>query len=93
MSAEELLSQFGDDPLALPDEDDDTVDRVAEGIESLVEERDELKDRLMRALADAENTRKRAERDRRDAEMYGGTRLARDLLSIYDNMNRALEAV
>lgn len=50
----------------------------------------ELKDRLLRALADAENIRKRGERDRRDAELYGGTRLARDLLSVYDNFDRAL---
>jgi molecular chaperone GrpE len=50
----------------------------------------ELKDRLLRALADVENTRKRAERDRRDAELYGATRFARDLLSVYDNFERAL---
>ena len=45
------------------------------------------------ALADAENVRKRADRDRRDAEVYGATRLARDLLSVHDNFARALEAV
>ena len=56
-------------------------------------ERDELKDRLLRALADAENARKRGERDRRDAEVYGGTRLARDILTVFDNLTRALEAV
>jgi molecular chaperone GrpE len=50
----------------------------------------DLKDRLLRALADAENTRKRADRDRRDAELYGATRFARDLLSVYDNFERAL---
>ncbi|WP_371170169.1 nucleotide exchange factor GrpE [Aliiroseovarius sp. 2305UL8-7] len=55
-------------------------------------ERDEFKDRFMRALADAENTRKRGERDRREAENYGGSKLARDMLPIYDNMKRALEA-
>ncbi len=42
-------------------------------------------------MAETENIRKRAERDRRDAEIYGGTRLARDLLSVYDNFGRALE--
>ena len=47
----------------------------------------------MRSLADQENLRKRAERDRRDAEMYGGQKLARDLLSVNDNMKRALETV
>lgn len=53
-------------------------------------ERDDLRDRFMRALADAENSRKRSERDRREAEQYGGTRLARDLLPVYDNLKRAL---
>lgn len=56
-------------------------------------ERDEMKDRFMRALADAENARKRGERDRREAEQYGSTRLARDLLPVYDNLRRALDAV
>ncbi len=60
---------------------------------ALEAERDELKDRLMRALAEVENIRKRGERDRRDAELYGGTRLARDLLSVHDNLSRALESV
>ena len=56
-------------------------------------ERDEMRDRYMRALADAENARKRSERDRREAEQYGSTRLARDLLPVYDNLKRALIAV
>jgi len=43
-----------------------------EELSNLRAEVDDLKDKLMRALADAENTRKRAERDRRDAELYGG---------------------
>ena len=60
--------------------------------DALRAENSELKDRLMRALAEAENQRKRGERDRRDAEIYGGRKLARDLLSVYDNMKRALDA-
>lgn len=62
-------------------------------LEVLQEENATLKDRLVRALAEAENSRKRAERDRRDAEAYGGQKLARDLLSVNDNMKRALETV
>ena len=62
-------------------------------IEGLKAERDEFRDKFMRALADAENARKRADRDRREAEQYGGTRLARDLLPVYDNLNRALQAI
>lgn len=55
-------------------------------------ERDEFRDRFMRALADAENSRKRSDRDRKEAENYGGSKLARDLLPVYDNMKRAIEA-
>lgn len=62
-------------------------------LEALRTERDELRDKFMRVLADAENSRKRAERDRKEAEMYGGTRLARDLLPVYDNLNRAIQAI
>ena len=67
-------------------------DVVMEEIETLRAERDEFRDRFMRALADSENMRKRSERDRREAEQYGGSKLARDLLPVYDNLSRALEA-
>jgi molecular chaperone GrpE len=63
---------------------------MAEEILTLRAERDEMRDRFMRALAEAENVRKRSERDRREAEQYGSTRLARDLLPVYDNLTRAL---
>ena len=63
-----------------------------EELEALRTERDEFRDRFMRALADAENARKRGERDRREAEQYGGTKIARDLLPVYDNLRRALSA-
>ena len=62
-------------------------------LDALRAERDELRDKFMRVLADAENSRKRAERDRKEAEIYGGTRLARDLLPVYDNLNRAIQAI
>lgn len=61
-------------------------------LDQLRAERDELKNKFMRALADAENSRKRSEKDRREAENYGGSKLARDMLPVYDNMKRALEA-
>lgn len=68
------------------------IDDIALELETLRAERDDFKDRFMRALADAENARKRAEKDRREAQAYGGTRIARDLLPVYDNLNRALAA-
>lgn len=61
-------------------------------LEALRAERDDMRDKFMRALADAENSRKRADRDRREAEQYGSTRLARDLLPVFDNLKRALDA-
>lgn len=66
---------------------------VQDEIAALEAERDELRDKFMRALADAENSRKRSERDRREAENFGGSKLARDMLPVYDSMKRALEAV
>lgn len=61
-------------------------------LDAMRTERDDMRDRFMRALADAENARKRADRDRKEAEQYGGTRLARDLLPVYDSLSRALNA-
>lgn len=54
---------------------------------------EEMRDRLLRALADAENTRRRAERDREDALKYSITKFARDVLSVADNLRRALASV
>ncbi|ANT60249.1 MULTISPECIES: nucleotide exchange factor GrpE [unclassified Salipiger] len=68
------------------------MDDEAIALDELRAERDEYKDRFMRALADAENARKRADKDRREAQQYGGSKLARDLLPVYDNLNRALNA-
>ncbi|MFP7569381.1 nucleotide exchange factor GrpE [Marivita sp. S2033] len=72
---------------------EEEIDDEAAEIDSLRAERDQLKDRFMRALADAENARKRSDKDRREAQQYGGSRLARDLLPVYDNLQRALGAI
>jgi molecular chaperone GrpE len=89
---ENIEDRFLDDPEEELVGDEEIAHEAAEADEAsaLRAEVAELKDRLLRALADAENIRKRGERDRRDAELYGGTRLARDLLSVYDNFDRAL---
>lgn len=73
--------------------DDFAVDDPSFELDALRAERDDFRDRFMRALADAENARKRADRDRREAENYGGSKLARDMLPVYDNLRRALDAV
>jgi molecular chaperone GrpE len=61
-------------------------------VEALRQEVGAMKERALRALADAENTRKRAEREREETRLYAITRFARDLLSVSDNLNRALTA-
>ncbi len=89
-AAETLEPQSEPEEEAGPEDVD--PDDPEELIASLLAENAELKDRLMRALAEAENVRRRADRDRRDAETYGGTKLARDILSVHDNLDRALGA-
>ncbi|MBM7067280.1 nucleotide exchange factor GrpE [Actibacterium sp. 188UL27-1] len=70
-----------------------SFDGGSDEVETLRAERDDMRDRFMRALADAENARKRGDRDRREAEQYGGSKLSRDMLPVYDNLRRALDAV
>jgi molecular chaperone GrpE len=59
----------------------------------LVDEAAELKDRLLRALAEMENLRKRTEREVADARQYGIASFARDILGVADNFRRALDTV
>lgn len=79
-----------DEPIEFADDEEDDEPSASAELQA---ENNELKDKLMRALAEAENQRKRGERDRRDAEIYGGRKLARDMLSVYDNMKRALDTL
>ena len=51
-----------------------------------------LRDRLMRALAETENTRRQGERRAQDAQQYAITNFARELLQVVDNLRRAIEA-
>ena len=52
-----------------------------------------LKDRLLRAVAETENLRRRADREKADAANYAMTAFARDLLSVGDNLRRALDSI
>lgn len=61
-------------------------------VAELEAELEKVKDRHLRSLAEAENTRRRSQRDRDEAQKYGGVKLARDLLPVYDNMRRALQS-
>jgi molecular chaperone GrpE len=65
----------------------------ADPVVALEAENADLRDRLLRALADMENLRRRTEREVADARSYGITGFARDMLTVADNLRRALEAL
>ncbi|MET0745732.1 MAG: nucleotide exchange factor GrpE [Microvirga sp.] len=62
-------------------------------IAALEAERTDMKDKLLRTLADMENLRRRTEREIADARTYGVANFARDMLNVADNIRRALDAV
>jgi molecular chaperone GrpE len=82
------------------DEQDNEMPETAEApgaaefavLEALRAEIESLKDQRLRALAEVENIRRRAERDKADASQYAVTKFARDMLGIADNFSRALAA-
>ncbi|GJD64181.1 nucleotide exchange factor GrpE [Methylobacterium frigidaeris] len=66
---------------------------TADAIAALEAEKLDLKDKLLRTLADMENLRRRTEREVADARTYAVTNFARDMLNAADNVRRALESV
>jgi molecular chaperone GrpE len=68
-------------------------DATEKSFDELARELDEVKDRMLRAVADAENTRKRAEKEIADTRAFAVASFARDLLSVSDNLSRALDAL
>lgn len=60
---------------------------------ALTAERDELKDQLLRAMAEAENLRRRTEKEVAAAKKYGAVGMARDLLASFDNLEKAIELI
>lgn len=76
-----------------PEQAQATEGGVEAQITALRAERDDLKDKLLRTLADMENLRRRTEREIADAKAYAVTSFARDMLGSSDNLRRALESV
>ena len=65
----------------------------ADRLATLEAERADLKDKLLRILADMENLRRRTEREVADARAYAVTNFARDMLTVADNIRRGIESV
>ena len=61
-------------------------------LEALKAEVESLKDQRLRALAEAENVRRRSDKEKAEASQYAVTKFARDMLGIADNFSRALAA-
>ena len=70
-----------------------TSDSAMEALSKLESENAELKDRLLRALAETENVRRRAERDLNDMRQYAVAKFAGDMLGVADNMERAIASI
>lgn len=65
----------------------------ASQLQALQAEVRDLKDQVLRGYAEMDNIRKRAERERLDTQKYAVSKFARDMLSVADNLERALAAV
>ena len=83
---------MNDEPTQLPDSENPHAAEFAV-LQTLQAEVESLKDQRLRALAEVENVRRRAEREKNDASQYAVTKFARDMVGIADNFARALAAV
>lgn len=72
---------------------DEAVESADETVQRLGGELDDLRDRLLRTVAETENTRKRAEKEVRDTREYAVSNFAKDMLDVADNLSRALAVV
>ena len=91
-SKEQGVSEEALEPGAEPAAADD-IGGDYEVVVKLIKENEELKDRALRVAAEMENLRRRTARDVHDARAYAIANFARDMLSVSDNLRRALDAV
>jgi molecular chaperone GrpE len=89
----ELLTPANDAANDRGDEVETAPPTPEERVLALEAELADVQDRLLRALAETENTRRRAQRERADAEKYSVAKFAGDMLSVADNLRRALDSL
>lgn len=93
-AADDFLKARKDEAVAEAAEDDAAAQEdAANPLAELQVENNALKDQLLRLAADMENLRKRTAREMQDAKTYATTNFARDMLSVSDNLRRALDAI
>jgi molecular chaperone GrpE len=80
-----------------PQAEQTSPEAIARALQALLEEKEKevasLKDQALRALADAENTRRRAEREQLDTAKYAVSKFAGDLVGVLENLQRAVDAI
>jgi molecular chaperone GrpE len=91
MTMDETEDPTGGEGRALSPEE--ALAAAREEIVALVAERDQMKDQALRASAEAENTRRRLQREKEEAVSYAATGFARDMLGVADTLERALAAL
>ncbi len=82
-----------DEALSPPHAQPHAPNPLTEQVSALEKERDELKDNVLRALAETDNVRKRANRQIEEARIYAVEKFARDLLAVSDSLSRAVAAI
>ena len=93
MMTDDKIENGAPDEQASQTETGSAPESLEEALAAARAEAAQMKDQALRAMAEAENTRKRAVRDRDDAQKYGVTNFAREMLTVADNLRRALEAI
>ncbi|MGH6760710.1 MAG: nucleotide exchange factor GrpE [Phyllobacterium sp.] len=91
-AADEFLKSRKSEEIEIAD-DDAAENEGPDLLAPLMAENSELKDQLLRLAAEMENLRKRTARDVHDARTYAVTNFAREMLSVSDNLRRALDAI
>ncbi len=90
--AEDAAASPGDEPATAPHDEASDPDSAGASENPTDNENAKLKDQLMRLAAELENTRRRSEREKREAGQYAIANFARDLIGVADNFERALRA-
>jgi molecular chaperone GrpE len=89
----EVAKELEGVPEHLLEDEEAAIDSIDEVLTKLQDELGSAKQDVLYAKAETQNVRRRLEKEIVDTRAYAGTGIARDILSVYDNLNRALEAI
>lgn len=93
VETEEEIEQDSVEGEIIEEEDDEVIEVKEKEYQKLVNESKDYQDKMLRALAELENFRKRNQKDREQYLKFSNENIIRELIDIYDNFNRALEHI